>query len=110
MEKSFQLDARETAALQQLDQERTNALAAVGALSLDMEQARKNLDTAAERQRAFIRQALMSRNIDAYDNARTQNGMLVVTLAEKPQPTQGDLPLEREHYRPNGPVTINNKE
>ena len=43
MEKTYQLDQRESAMLNSLDQERTQALAAVGALSLDMETARKNL-------------------------------------------------------------------
>jgi len=72
-----------------MDQERTQALAIVGALSLDMEQARKNLDSTAERQRAFIRQALNNRGVDRYENARASNGTLIVSV-----PDQVDLPLE----------------
>jgi hypothetical protein len=93
MEKSFQLDQREAALIGQLDQERTQALAMVGALSLDMEQARKNLDNAAERQRIFIRTALSSRNVERYDNARVQNGSLIVTLPDSGFPPAPELKL-----------------
>jgi hypothetical protein len=105
MEKSFALDQKETVLLTQLDQERTQALAMVGALSLDMEQARKNLDTAAERQRSFIRQALIARGVDRFDNARVQNGALLVTLPDAmpslPLVEGGEL---RMVERVNGPV------
>jgi hypothetical protein len=84
MEKTFTLDQKEAALLAQVDQERTNALATVGALSLDMEQARKNLDTAAERQRSFIRQALAARGVDRFESARAQNGTIVVTMPDAP--------------------------
>ena len=86
MEKIYQLEQKEAGLLNQLEQERTQALAVIGALSLDMEQARKNLESAAERQRAFIRQALMARNVERYDNARLQNGALVVSLPDGPAP------------------------
>ena len=88
MEKVIQLDQKEQAMLASVDQERTQALAVVGALSLDMEQARKNLETAAERQRMFIRQALSVRNIERFDNARAQNGALIVSVPdEMPAPS-----------------------
>jgi uncharacterized membrane protein len=101
MEKSYQLDQKEMNQLQPLDQERTNALAMIGALSLDMEQARKNLETASERQRAFIRQALSARGVERYDNARLQNGALSVTLPDNPTaPAENVKMMER----PNGPI------
>lgn len=110
MEKSFELEQRETALLGQLDQDRTQALAMIGALSLDMEQARKNLDTAAERQRAFIRQALIARGIDRYDNARAQNGTLFVTVPDEANPLAvGESGAMRmtEGQRLNGPTGLN---
>jgi hypothetical protein len=102
MEKTYNLDQIEQAMLTQVDQERTNALAMVGALSLDMEQARKNLDTAAERQRAFIRQALATRGVDRYENAKAQNGALIVTLPDSPQPVSIATPqsIERVNGSP----------
>jgi hypothetical protein len=107
MEKTFQLDAREGNALQQFDQARTQALAMIGALTLDMEQAKKNLDSAAEQQRAFIRQALAVRNVDQYDNARAANGTLIVTVPDTP-PNAPASPVEvmapHRENRTNGPV------
>ena len=94
MEKTFELDQKEAGYLAQVDQERTQALAMVGALSLDMEAARKNLDTAAERQRSFIRQALSTRGVERYENARAANGSIIVTMPEG-MPTFGStLPAE----------------
>jgi multidrug resistance efflux pump len=110
MEKTFNLDQREVNSFQQFDQARTQALAMIGALTLDMEQARKNLDSAAEQQRAFIRQALASRNVDRYENARAANGQLIVTL-----PDSSDAPTPpveigggRKEQRTNGPIVTDN--
>ena len=83
MEKTFQLDQKEVAALQQADQERTVALAQVGALSLDMETARKNLDAAQERQKFFIRQAVTARGIERFNAARQQDATLIVSLPDE---------------------------
>ena len=95
MEKSYQLDQRVAALLGQMDQERTQALAAVGALSLDMEQARKNLDVVAERQRSFLRQALSQRGIDRYENARVANGSLVVSTPDAPAAMEAVMKMDR---------------
>jgi hypothetical protein len=84
MEKTYSLDQKEGALLGQMDGERTQALATIGALSLDMEQARKNLDSVIDRQRAFIRNALTNRGVERYENARLQGGALIVTLADLP--------------------------
>ena len=104
MEKSFQLDQKEITLLGQLDQERTQALAMVGALLLDLEQAKKNLDTAGERQRACVRQALTNRSVDRFDNARVQNGALLVTLPDQNPLAAGSEVMRVE--RPNGQKTI----
>lgn len=103
MEKTIQLDSKESAMVAAIDQERTNALAQVGALSLDMEQARKNLDSAAERQRSFIRQALAIRGIDRFDNARVQNGALHVSMPEEmPAPSGLSQDITKMVERVNG--------
>jgi hypothetical protein len=82
MEKAFPLDQKETTQLQQLDQERTQVLAVIGALSLDMEAAKKNLEASAERQRTFIRQALEKRNVERYENAQVRNGAILATVPD----------------------------
>jgi hypothetical protein len=97
MEKTFQLDARETAQMRALESERTQALAVVGALSLDMENARKNLEAFQERQRGFIRQMLFARDVANYENARLQQGQLVVTIPDLVMmpPPESDLRVTR---------------
>jgi hypothetical protein len=102
MEKSFQLDQRENALLGQVEQARTQALAAIGALSLDMETAKKNLDMVAEQQRYHIRQALLTRNIERYENARVQNGSLIVLMPESDPPAMSNLEGMKIVDRPNG--------
>jgi hypothetical protein len=106
MEQTFKLDPKEQAMLTQVDQERTQALAMVGALSLDMEQARKNLDSAAERQRSFIRQALTSRGVERYENARAQNGALIVTMPDEMPVPQLPVPTGAKLERVNGPIDV----
>jgi hypothetical protein len=101
MEKTFQLDQKEAGLLAQLDQERQQALATIGAMSLDMEQARKNLDSVAERQKGFIRQAVSARGVEQFANARIQGGALFVTLPDHPVPTEGGPRM----VGPNGPAS-----
>jgi hypothetical protein len=103
MEKTFQLDQKELAMIAQADQERTQALAQVGALSLDMEQARKNLDAAAERQRYFIRQIVMNRGVERFESARVQNGAIVVTVPEAGATAPAAEASPRPVERVNGP-------
>ena len=111
MEKTFQLDQRELAMIGQVDQERTQALAQVGALSLDMEQARKNLDAAAERLRSFIRQVVTNRGVERFESARVQNGAVVVSIPEGIMPPKLSSPAAegsgsgpRVVERVNGPI------
>ena len=89
MEKTFHLNDKEQAMLQQTDQERINALAQVGALSLDMETARKTLEAVQQRQQSFIRQAIVSRGVERFENARMQNGALIVTVPDEPTAPSG---------------------
>jgi hypothetical protein len=103
MEKTYQLDQRETQQLQQMEQERTQALAAIGALSLDMETAKKNLENTQSKQRAFLERAVMMRNIDQYTSARMQNGALVVSLPDQPPMTAESGPGFQ--MKPNGQIT-----
>jgi len=108
MEKTLQLDQRDLTFLAQLDQERTQALAVIGALSLDMKQAEKNLDNAAERQRSFIRQTLIAKGVERYDSARVQNGALIVSMPDEISiggPPPSAIPPGSE-TRLNGPAAL----
>jgi hypothetical protein len=106
VEQSFQLDAKENAALAQLEQDRTQALAGIGALMLDLEQGRKNLEGAVERQKAFIRTALAVRNVEGYENARLINGSLVVTMPNAPLEM---MPAAPPPNGPNGALAIEHR-
>jgi hypothetical protein len=94
MEKQFQLSSQESMTMAAIDQARTQALAAIGALSLDMEQARKQLDTAVERQRSFIHAAVGARGIDEFATARVVNNALVVSLPDPPSLSPSDVATE----------------
>lgn len=85
MEKTIQLDQRETQAAQAIDQEMTQAWAQIGMFSEQLAEARKLRDQATEKQRSLIRQALSVRGIDRFDSARPggQLGTLTVTIPDE---------------------------
>jgi hypothetical protein len=84
MEKTIQLDQREIQNAQSIDQELTQAWAQVGMFSEQLDQARKGRDQAVEKQRGLIRQALVARGIERFDNARpgAQMGTIVVVVPD----------------------------
>lgn len=86
MEKTIQLDQRETQAAQTIDQETTQAWAQIGMFTEQLDQARKMRDAAIEKQRGLIRQALAARGIDRFDSARpgAQVGTLTVVIPDEP--------------------------
>ena len=92
MEKSFPLQPHEQQMLQGITQERTNALAAFGALTLDMEAARKTLESVQEKQNSFLRTAVLGRGIERCENVRAANGAIHCTVPdEQPAPKGGVL-------------------
>jgi hypothetical protein len=91
MEKSFPLQQHEQQMLQAITQERTNALAAFGALTLDMEAARKTLEAVQEKQNSFLRSAVLGRGIERCENVRASNGAIHCTVPdEQPAPRVPD--------------------
>jgi hypothetical protein len=86
MEKTIQLDQREIQAAQGIDQELTQAWAQVGMFSEQLDQARKLRDQAVEKQRGLIRQALVTRGIERFENARpgAQMGTILVVVPDDP--------------------------
>ena len=94
MEKQFQLDPREQQQMAQIEQGRTQALASIGALSLDMETAKRALDVAQERHRSFLQGAVAARGIEQFENARTVNGSLVVILPDEPAASTVVVPMK----------------
>ena len=87
MEKTIKWEHSEAMTMQAIEQERLQALAQVGALMLDLETAKKNLDTANEKQKSAVRQILASRGIERVESARPIQGGLVVSIPDSKQMT-----------------------
>jgi hypothetical protein len=90
MEKQYVLESREAQQMAQIEQARTQALAQIGALMMDLETAKRSLEVATERHRAFVQSAVSSRGIERFENARVVNGSLVVALPDAPAKVNGD--------------------
>jgi hypothetical protein len=105
MEKTVTLLPAETQMISSFDQERQQALANYGALSMDLETARKAVESAVEKQRAFLRATLIAKGFDQYQNARLDqnNTVIVVQMPPEGMPTAGNIPLEPEVLQPRRP-------
>jgi len=104
MEKSVELSFQEQQLLSGFEQERQSALAMYGALALDMETAKKNLESSLEKQRAFLRSTLIAKGYDRYDNARliNNNTAIAITVSEGGEPVP---PMNMDApARANGPA------
>jgi hypothetical protein len=82
MEKSIAFSPIETALFQQMEQERTNALAQIGALMMDLETAKKNLEMANERRNTFVKQIIAGNGINQFESVRPSREGLVVSIPE----------------------------
>ena len=94
MEKSITFSSSESSQSQQIEQERTQILAQIGTLMMDLETAKKLLDSATERRNAFVRQIVSSAGIYRFDSVRPVKDGLIVTV-----------PDDSSKFRPNGGIT-----
>jgi hypothetical protein len=103
-QKAFSLEAPEQQFLEGLNNERQQALAQYGALALDMETARKAIESTQERQRAFVRQALMQRGVHDFQSARVNGTNLECVIGDTPGPVPiPDAPRTgKDKTAPNG--------
>jgi hypothetical protein len=87
MEKTIDLNMQEQQLLGTFENERQQALAMYGALTMDRKTAKKNLEAALEKQRAFLRSTLITKGYGQYENARLVNnntGIQIVIPDEEP--------------------------
>lgn len=96
MEKTFKLEPKELAAHNQLEQERTQTLAQIGGLSLDLEAAKQRLNSALEHQRSFIRSALIHRGVDQFQAAQIMNGSVICSIPDEPMAAPAEV-IEGRH-------------
>ena len=105
MEKTFKLEQKELAALDQLEQDKTRALAQYGALSLDLKNAEQRISLTVERQQSFLKSALLHRGVDRYDGAQVINDSLIARVPDEEIPSTSALP-QSEGKRLNGAPAV----
>ena len=74
MEKTIKWEQNEIMQMSNLEQERTKTLAQIGALMMDLETAKKNLEAINERHKSAIQQALQTRGVSQFESARPIQG------------------------------------
>ena len=87
MEKTIKWEANEASQMQAIDNDKTRALAQIGMLMMDLETAKKNLESVNDRYKAAIQQALVARGIGPVDSARPVPGGVILTLSDNTGPT-----------------------
>lgn len=83
MEKTIKWEGAEISQMQSIEQERTQVLAQIGALMMDLENAKKNLETVNGKHKSLIQQALTSRGINQFESARPVQGGISITVSEQ---------------------------
>jgi hypothetical protein len=87
MEKTITFSRSEMMQLQQLEMERQQLLAQIGEIMLNLESARKSLDTCNEKRNQFVRGIILNNGIGQFKSVRpTENGMVVIIPDEEPEP------------------------
>lgn len=80
MEKTIKWETAENTQIQAIEQEKMQVLAQIGALMMDLEAAKKNLDSINERHRSTIRQALNGRGVGQFESARPFPGGVILSV------------------------------
>jgi len=86
MQKAFSLQQNEINQAQALEEERKNVLAQIGALTIDMENARAALPIVEQKRRQFLGALVQQYGVTDYRGARLENGNLICDLPDAPVP------------------------
>lgn len=84
MQKAFSLEPHDLQQTQKLDQERTEVLAQIGALTLDMETARASLPLVERKRREHLAGLVQKFGVTEYRSAAIQGNNLVCDLPDPP--------------------------
>lgn len=82
MEKTIKWEPTEATQMQTIEGERTQILAQIGALMMDLENAKKSLDNVNGRHKVAIQQALQSRGINQFETARPIQGGVILQMSD----------------------------
>lgn len=80
MEKTIKWDATEDAQMKVIENDRTQVMARIGALMMELEEVKKTLEAVNGRQRAAVQQVLQNRGITTFESARPIQGGIVLTI------------------------------
>lgn len=82
IEKTIKWDSSEESQMKVIENDRTQVLARIGALMMELEEVKKNLEAINGRQRAAVQQVLSNRGITQFESARPIPGGIVLTIPE----------------------------
>lgn len=85
MEKTITFDRQEMMQMAQIEQERLQIMAQIGALMMDLENAKKQLENINERNKSHVRQILIQHGVDKVESVRPIKGGLVATVPDEKQ-------------------------
>lgn len=95
MEKTIKWESNEAFQMQQVEQQKTQVLAQIGALMMDLENAKKNLESVNEKHKSAIQQALIMRGISQFNSARPVPGGIILDVVDM---------TDNPEVKPNGGV------
>lgn len=89
MEKTIRWENSEEVQMRMIENDRTQILAQIGALMMDLETAKKALDTVNARHKSAIQQALNSHGIGHFESARPIQGGVIISVPEQKEVVNG---------------------
>lgn len=90
MERTIKWEAGEAAQMTVIEQEKTQILAQIGALMMDLETVKKRLDGVNDRQRAAIQTAIQAHGIQQFESARPIQGGVVLQIPDVLETSNGN--------------------
>ena len=93
MEKMIKWEASEAMQMQAIDQEKLQILAQIGALMMDLDTAKKNLETVNGKQKIAIQQIASNHGVNQIESARPVPGGIVLQVPDKREKEIIDGPL-----------------
>lgn len=89
MEKTIKWEVAESAQMRMIENERTQVLAQIGALMMDLETAKKALETVNARHKSAIQQALATRGVGHFESARPIQDGVIINIPEQKEIVNG---------------------
>lgn len=82
MEKTIKWESSEDMQLKVIENEKTQVLAKIGVLMMDLDNAKRDLESINGRQKAIFQQAIQNKGITQFESARPIPGGIVLQIPE----------------------------